>query len=68
MKRNFPLPLVIDCDGLSKKLIADLADRLAMHFENVKIEGDDIVAEKPLGFSHYDTAWQILDRFGVKVV
>ena len=68
MKKKFPLPLTICCDGLSKKLIADLADRLAMCFETVKIEGDDIVAEKPLGFSQYDTAWQIIDRFGVKVV
>ena len=68
MKKNFPLPLTIDCEGLSKKIIADLADRLAMHFVDVKVFGDDIEAYKPLSMADYSAAWNIIDRFGVKAV
>lgn len=66
MKNQFPLPLTIDCDGLSQKLIADLADRLAMHFEDVKAFDDEIEAYKPLSMANYDAAWNIIDKFGVK--
>lgn len=59
-------PLKIDCDGLSQKLIADLADRLRLHFVEVEVFGETIFADKPLSFSHYDAAWRIIDRFGVK--
>jgi len=62
------LPLKIDCDGLSSKLIADLADRLRLHFVDVDVIGETIYAAKPLNSSHYEKAWQIFDRFGVKVV
>ena len=61
------LPLKIDCDGLSQKLIADLADRLSLHFVDVEVIGDTIYASKPLNTFHYEQAWHILDRFGVKV-
>ena len=66
MKRQFPLPLKIDCVGLSSKLINDLADRLALHFDTVAIWGDEITAANPLDMAHYDIAWRIIDRFGVK--
>ena len=59
-------PLLIDCDGLSRKLIEDLADRLSLCFEEVKIWGDEITAYKPLGGGRYDAAWNIIDKFGVK--
>ena len=68
MKKNFPLPLTIDCEGLSKKSIADLADRLSMHFVDVKIWGEEIIAHKPLSMANYSAAWNIIDRFGVKAV
>ena len=61
-------PLKINCDGLSKKLIADLADRLSLHFEDVKAWGDEISAESPLDSHHYNDAWRILDKFGVHAV
>lgn len=61
------LPLKIDCDGLSQKLIVDLADRLRLHFVDVDVFGETIYAANPLGKNHYDAAWRILDRFGVKV-
>ena len=61
------LPLKIDCDGLSSKLIADLADRLRLHFVDVDVFGETIYAANPLGKNHYDAAWRILDAFGVKV-
>ena len=60
-------PLKINCDGLSQKLIFELADRLSLHFVDVEIFADDIFVSKPLNNYHYDTAWQILDAFGVKV-
>lgn len=60
-------PLKIDCDGLSQKLIEDIADRLRLHFLDVDIFGDTIYADKPLdGKYHYDDAWRIIDKFGVK--
>ena len=60
-------PLKIDCDGLSQKLIFDLADRLRLHFVDVEVFGEVIFAAQPLGSIHYDKAWAILDIFGVKV-
>lgn len=59
-------PLKIDCDGLSSKLIFELADRLSLHFEIVETVGDIIYCQKPLKGFHYDKAWEIIDRFGVK--
>ncbi|MBR2518358.1 MAG: hypothetical protein IKE46_01010 [Selenomonadaceae bacterium] len=60
-------PLKINCDGLSQKLIFELADRLSLHFVDVEIFADDIFVSKPLNFSHYEKGWRILDEFGVKV-
>lgn len=60
-------PLKITCDGLSQKLIFKLADRLVPLFKSVEVFGDEISASTPLSNHHYETAWQILDKFGVKV-
>ena len=60
-------PLKIECDGLSQKLIAELADMLSLHFIKVEIFDETIFASKPLGGTfHYGAAWKILDAFGVK--
>lgn len=67
MKKNFPLPLQINCDGFDKKLIQELADRLSIHFDTVTIFADEIIASKPIDLRHYEKAWNILDRFHVKV-
>ena len=61
-------PLKINCEGLSQKLIAELADRLSMCFESVKTWDDEIEAYKPLGGYHYETAWKIIDKFGVQAI
>ena len=61
-------PLLIDCDGLSQKLIAELADRLSMHFLDVKIWSDTIEAANPLNNYHYSEAWHAIDDFGVKAI
>ena len=61
-------PLKIDCDGLSQKLIFDLADRLRLHFVDVDVFGDTIFASKPISHYGYEKAWKILDTFGVKVI
>lgn len=66
MKRQFPLPLKIDCSGLSQKSIADLADRLRIHFFDVDVFSDTIFAAKPVDQFRYEKAWRILDLFGVK--
>lgn len=65
MKRKFPLPLTINCDGLSKKRTVELANLLVPHFDQVSLCGEDIVADKPLSGFHYDAAWKILDRYGI---
>lgn len=67
MKKKFPLPLKVNCEGLSRKLIDDLADQLRHHFRDVQIcWEDEITAVDPLGYTHYEIAWRILDRFGVR--
>ena len=63
----FPMPMTIDCEGLSRKWISEIADHLSMYFEQVVIDGDDIIVGKPISMKHYNTAWLILDRYGVKV-
>lgn len=65
MKYQQP-PLVIECAGLSKKLIAILADKLALHFEEIKIWEDEIEAINPINGDHYIQAWRTIDRWGVK--
>ena len=66
MKRYFPLPLKIDCSGLSPKSINDLADRLRLHFFDVDVFSDTIYAAKPVNQFRYEKAWQIIDEFSVK--
>lgn len=69
MKKKFPLPLKVNCEGLSRKLIDDLADQLRHHFRDVQIwEDGEITAANPLGGGHYEIAWRIIDRFGVRAV
>lgn len=61
-------PLKIDCDGLSQKLIFDLADRLSLHFVDIEVFGDTIFASKPLGNFHYEQAWNLIEAFGVTAI
>lgn len=65
-KQQLPLPLEIDCTGLSRKLIRDLADRLSVHFVDVITHDDSITAAKPFNMKSYADAWDIIDRYGVK--
>lgn len=60
--------LKIDCTGFGKELIADLADNLSLHFNDVKIWRDEINAAQPLDSHHYNAAWNIIDKFGVKAI
>lgn len=66
MKHSFPT-LKIVCDGLSKKLTRELADRLRLHFFDVEVFSDTIYASKPVNYFRYEKAWNILDQFGVTV-
>jgi len=66
MKRQFPTPLKIDCSGLSRKLIRELADRLSFHFFDIDVFSDTIYASKPVNQLRYEKAWLIIDEFNVK--
>lgn len=59
-------PLKIDCSGLNKNLLNELAGRLAWHFEDIYIVGDTIYADTPRDNFHYEEAWNIIDKFGVR--
>lgn len=65
MKYTQP-PLKINCDGLSGKRIQELAEKLRQHFAQVEVWDEDIYAGHPFGDFHYNTAWHIIDKFGVK--
>ena len=54
--------LHIDCDGLSKKSIAELADELSLYFFAVDVTGDTILASEPVNQARYNDAWLIFDR------
>ena len=69
MKKQLPLPLKIDCTGLSRKHAFELADKLVKHFDLVEMwDDDEIVAHKPRSYYDYGQAWDIIDRYGVKAV
>ena len=67
MKKKFPLPLIIDCEGLSRNRMIELVGRLKAHFVKVDFSDEEITAEDPLDLNHYHAAWSILDAYGVKV-
>ena len=66
MKKELPVPLSIDCEGLSQKRIRKLAEQLSPCFGEVQVWGDEITASKPRSMHHYDVAWQIIDRYNIK--
>ena len=67
MKHKLPTPLYIDCSGLSTKRAKLLSERMKRCFAKVEVWDDEIVASKPRNNLLYDSAWNILDRYGVKV-
>ena len=66
-KQKLPRPLEIDCSGLSKKRIDELADKLKRYFRNVTVWDTDISASQPVNNEMYQIAWRTLDRYGVTV-
>lgn len=66
MKRQFPTPLHIDCDGLSKKRAIELADQLVDFFDTVEFWCDEIIAHKPRGEYRYELAWRVIDKYSVR--
>ena len=67
MKHTLPTPLYIDCSGLSQKRTQILHDRLKRCFAKTELWEDEIVAGNPFSKGHYESAWRILDNYGVKV-
>lgn len=69
--KEFPLPLTIDCSYFGESLIRELRDLLSLHFDAVERfneRGDFLKCIKPLNSIHYAKAWNIIDKFGVKVL
>lgn len=69
--KEFPLPLTIDCSYFGENLIREIRDRLSMHFEEIERfneRGDLLKCIKPRDSIHYAKAWNIIDKFGVKVL
>lgn len=67
MKKRLPLPLIIDCSGITPKTAAELANRLTPYFDTVELFADTIRAIKPVNAYRYGLAWRLLDYFNVKV-
>lgn len=67
MRHTLPTPLYIDCSGLSQKHTQILHDRLKRCFAKMELWEDEIVAGKPFSKGHYESAWRILDQYGLKV-
>lgn len=67
MKKKLPLPLSIDCGGLSKKHFKMLVEQLQFYFDEVEVWSDVIMASKPRSMGRYGEAWRVFDRYSVKV-
>jgi len=67
MKHKLPTSLHIDTSGLSTKRTQLLSERMKTCFAKVEVWDDEIVASNPRNNLLYETAWNILDRYGVKV-
>lgn len=65
--KKFVKTLRIDCDGLSQKSIAELADELTMYFCEVDVHGDTIHASEPASQNLYEQARLIFDRLELNV-
>ena len=68
MKKDFPLPLVLDCDGLSSKLVEELGDELRLSFEVVDISGDEITARVPSRSDYHDDVESLIKTYDVQVI
>ena len=66
--KNFDTPLVIDCEGLSSKLILELADELREFFDIVDVNGDEISADALIDKSFVDDAQAVIKRYGVRIL
>ena len=62
------MTLDINCEGLSQKRIAGLADELSMAFRDVEVDGERISASDPLGKHCVTAAYELLERYGVSDV
>lgn len=67
MRKELPIPLSINCKGLSPRRIQKLVDILPVYFSKVEVWDDEITAGKPKSLRHYEDAWRMLDRYEVKV-
>lgn len=62
-----PVPLIIDCEGLSQKKISELADELDMLFRDVAVRGESIIVQTPISKGHYEQAIETAERYGVRI-
>ena len=65
--KQTPMPIRIDCEGLSGKRISELADDLDMLFRDVTVQGEYITVSKAFSKVHYEQALEILESYGVRI-
>ena len=68
MKKKFPVPLDLDCNGLSTKLILELADELREFFEVVDVNGDEISADDLISDDFRGEVESLIKFYAVEVV
>ena len=64
--KNLQTPFTVDCEGLSTKLILELADELRFYFEIVDISGDEITLDALTDRDFAGDVWALLKHYGVK--
>lgn len=66
--KNFDTPLVLDCEGLSSKLILELADELRDFFDVVDINDEEISADVLIDKNFVGDAQAVINRYGVRIL
>lgn len=65
MKTHDAQSLIIDCTGLSKKRINELADELFMIYQDVYLSDVYVIVDTPLGTHNSNEVADLLDRYGI---
>ena len=58
----------LDCEGLSTKLILELADKLRDFFDVVDVGGDEISLSMMIDESRQEDVRAIIKRYGVRLL
>ena len=61
------MPVRIDCEGLSRKRIGELADELDLLFRDVAVRGEEIIIQRAISKGHFEQAIETIERYGVRI-